>query len=98
MPNRHIASFHGLDANRNPSINIDYGIGTRATNLGRSMRRPLEARLGGRPVTTTNATAELGGPVYAMGAMLQGGRFHLILRTAGGKLVAALDVKPKSYV
>jgi hypothetical protein len=82
-----------MDTSRDVTDNIDFGVGVIAENLGRSRRRPLEARVGLRPVTSANGNHEIGSPVPAIGALLQGHRLTIVMRVTGRFLIAATDVK-----
>ena len=88
----YIDSFNGVDAYRDVDDNQGYDEGVLAENLGRQHRRPLEPRVGLRPVTA-DANAEVAGPVFAMGCMPQGGRLNIVMRLNGGRLVAAQGVR-----
>lgn len=89
-----IQNFWGMDSQRDPARNEDYGVGVLSVNQGRRLRRPLEARPGLQPQKSSNSNHTLGGRLFAMTGLPQGGRLVLITRLDGGRLIAVKDVEP----
>ena len=98
LSNTHIANFYGMDASRNTTFNVGYGIGVLAINNGRELKSPLEARFGLRPTTSSNNASEFGGLLHSFAMFAQGTRIHALYRVDGGKVLTAKNVKPKEYV
>lgn len=88
-----VSNFLGMDASRNPTANIDYGVGVLMINCGRKIRSPLHPRLGLQPLTSSNGNETMGGKLFALGALSTGGRLCLVARLSGGRLVAARDIE-----
>lgn len=89
-----IRNFWGMNSQRDPAAGEDYGLGALSVNQGRFLRRPLEPRVGLKPLKSSNDNHELAGTVFSMVAMPHASTLSIVMRLSGGRLVAARDVEP----